>query len=299
MDIQILAQKFFDYCIYIRGYSKKTIKKYKYSIDTYCKFANIQTIDQVSNENARALFVYGRGERNWKATTFLLIRASLLVFFRWCQKEGVITQNPVEDIETPKLPSVIPAWLNREDALKLLEIVYNYPYDYKFVRYRNHAIFAMFIFAGLRLNELLNLRFADVDIENMTIMVRQGKGNKDRSVPMSYTLAQILKRYVVERKRLNKTCIQFFASSNRNCGFTEDGLRHVVKLIRTASGIPFSIHKLRHTFATLMSQGGCEIVSLQHMLGHNNIQTTMRYVHADATRFRLQIGKHPLNDLVR
>ena len=72
------------------------------------------------------------------------------------------------------------ASLTKQDALKLLEVVYNYPYDYKYLRYRNHAIFSTFIFAGLRKKELLNLRFTDVDMENLTIFVNQGKGSKDR-----------------------------------------------------------------------------------------------------------------------
>ena len=183
--------------------------------------------------------------------------------------------------------------------MKLLEIVYNYPYDYKFLRYRNHAIFSMFMFAGLRKTELLNLKFTDVDITNLSIFVNQGKGNKDRIIPMSYTLAESLKRYLVERTRLGKTCINFFASLNRNCGFTEIGLTRLIIKMRLASGIVFTAHKLRHTFATLMLEGGCDIYSLSKMMGHSDIKTTTIYLSASAEHLRSQVGKHPLNDLVR
>jgi len=135
-------------------------------------------------------------------------------------------------------------------------VVYNYPYDYKFLRFRNHAIFAMFLFAGLRKNELLHLRCADVDIENLSIFVRLGKGNKDRVVPMSYTLAQTLKRYALDRKRLNKTCPEFFTSLNRNSGYTDSGLKRLVIQMRKASRLKFTIHKLRHSFATLLLEEG-------------------------------------------
>lgn len=177
----------------------------------------------------------------------------------------------------------------------MLEIAYNYPYDYRFLRYRNHALFATFIYAGLRKSELLNLGLADVDLENRTIFVRLGKGNKDRIIPICTPLAQSLKRYSDERRRLNKTCPEFFASLNRDVGFTDSGLKRLAQKLRRASGLQFSIHKLRHTFATLMLEGGCDIYSLSRMLGHSDIKTTTIYLAASAEHLREQMTKHPLN----
>ncbi|MES2930988.1 MAG: tyrosine-type recombinase/integrase [Patescibacteria group bacterium] len=205
--------------------------------------------------------------------------------------------NPVHDIEIPKLHKKLPPKLTRQDAIRLLEVAYNYPYKYKFLRYRNHAIFSMFIFTGLRKQELLHLKFTDVDIENLSIFVRQGKGNKDRIVPMSYTLALSLKRYLEERKRLHKTCPEFFTSLNQNHGFTESGLRNLISQLRVSSGIFFTAHKLRHTFSTLMLENGVDIYSLSKMLGHSDIKTTTIYLYASAEHLRAQIGKHPLNEI--
>ena len=159
-------------------------------------------------------------------------------------------------------------------------------------------MFSMFLFAGLRKHELLHLKFTDVDIQNLTLFIHQGKGNKDRVVPISFTLAQTLKRYVEERKRLNKTCPEFFVSLNRNLGFTNHGLKRLVVQMREASNIKFTIHKLRHTFATLMLEGGCDIYSLSKMMGHSDIKTTTIYLAASAEHLRSQMTKHPLNDLV-
>ncbi|MFA7301860.1 MAG: tyrosine-type recombinase/integrase, partial [Candidatus Shapirobacteria bacterium] len=136
------------------------------------------------------------------------------------------------------------------------------------------------------------------DIENLSIFVSQGKGSKDRVVPMSYTLAQSLKRYLLERKRLNKTCPEFFASMNRNHGYTESGMKRLVIQMREASGLKFTVHKLRHTFATLMLEGGCDIYSLSRMMGHSDIKTTTIYLAASAEHLRSQMVKHPLNGLV-
>ena len=274
MDIEILSQKFYDYSLYIRGYSKETIIRYRQVINFYCKFAHVSKLSEVTNENVRALFFYGRTERGWKSGTFILYHVSLMVFFRWCIAEKYMAKNPIEDIEMPKLEKRLPSKLTKQNALRLLEIVYNYPYDYKFLRYRNHAMFSTFLFAGLRKKELLKLKLMDIDIQNLSIFVNQGKGSKDRIIPMSYTLAQSLKRYLEERKRLNKTCSEFFCSLNRNMGYTDNGLKRLVVQMRKASGINFTIHKLRHTFATLMLEGGCDIYSLSKMMGHSDIKTT-------------------------
>jgi len=205
--------------------------------------------------------------------------------------------NFTDDIEIPKLEKRLPPKLTKQDAMRLLEVAYNYPYDYHFLRYRNHAIFATFLFAGLRKKELLQLKLADVDLENLTIYVRQGKGSKDRIIPMSYRLADILNRYMKERRRLNKTCPGFFASHNHNQGLTEISLKRLVDKMRVASEIEFTIHKLRHTFATLMLEGGCDIFSLSKMMGHSDIKTTTIYLAASAEHLRAQIVKHPLNNI--
>lgn len=295
MDIQIAARKFYDYSTYMRGYSKNTVKRYVSVVNYYCKDGNITDLEQVTEENVRDMFFRGRTEKKWGNNTFITFHKSLVVFFRWCVDNGLMEKNPADCIETPRLEKRIPPKLTKQEALRLLEVVYHYPYDYKFLRFRNHAIFSTFIYAGLRKSELLNLKNADVDLENLTIFVRQGKGAKDRIVPISYTLAETLKRYITERQRLNKTCPELFASLNRNMGFTEVGLKRLVDKIKDASGIAFTAHRLRHSFAVLMLEGGCDIYSLSKMMGHSDIKTTTIYLAASTEHLRKQILKHPLN----
>ena len=298
MDIEILLQKFCDYSVSIRGYSKDTVRRYKYVIKAFCKFVGVSEIGQVTNENVRNLFYFGRTKKKWSVNTFIVYHKTLLVFFRWCMKQGYLNSNPIIDIEVPKLEKRLPVHLTKQTALRLLEIVYNYPYEYSFLRYRNHAIFSTFIFAGLRKQELLNLKFTDIDLDNLTLFIRQGKGNKDRIVPISYTLAQSLKRYREERKRLNKTNPEFFSSLRGNIGFTDNGLKKLVDQIRETSRTKFTIHKLRHSFAVLMLEGGVDIYSLSKLMGHSDIRTTTIYLSASAEHLRLQMTKHPMNDLL-
>ena len=219
---------------------------------------------------------------------------SLKVFFRWCVVHGHMTENFTDGIERPRLNRPLPKSLSKEEANRLLEVVYNFPYENDFLRFRNHAIFAMFMYAGLRKSELLKLRMQDVDVKNMTIFVRYGKGAKDRVVPMTHTLATILKYYLEQRKKWLKTCPEFFTSSKLNQRYTDSGLKRLKRKITQASQIKFTIHGLRHTFATLMAEGGCDPFSLKDMMGHADIKTTMLYVSMSALHMRSQVSKHPM-----
>ncbi|NOT91989.1 tyrosine-type recombinase/integrase [Ferruginibacter sp.] len=296
MEIQIIAKEFYEHSLYFKGFSKETIKRYKYTVDLYCKIMEVQLIEQVTQQNVRALFFHGRTVRQWSPNTAIIFHKSLHVFFTWCISKHYMDFNPIDDIERPKLQQKLPKKLTKQDAHRLLEIVYNYPYTNRFLRYRNHAIFATFMFAGLRKSELLNLKYADVDIENLTIFVNQGKGSKDRFIPMSQTLAKSLRNYVEERKRCKKTCPEFFTSQVQNTGLTQFGLKHFVDKVQTVFGTRFSVHKLRHTFATLMLEGGCDIYSLSKMMGHSDIKTTTIYLYASADHLRSQMLKHPMNE---
>lgn len=298
-DPNILLQQFCDHSKFIRGYSKYTIRRYQQAIGFYLRSNQIQCLSDITEQNLRNFFLNGRVQREWSANTCIVYHKSFTVFFRWLRENGHFEAGEaiLERIELPKLQKRLPPKLTKQDALRLLEVVYNYPYDYHFLRHRNHAIFATFLYAGLRKGELLNLHVTDVDFDNLSIFIRQGKGNKDRIVPMSYTLAQSLKRYETERKRLHKSCPEFFTSLNRNCGFTDTGIKRLASKMKTASRIDFTIHKLRHTFATLMLEGGCDIYSLSRMMGHSDIKTTTIYLAASAEHLRGEMGKHPLNDV--
>ena len=297
MKIIEALEQFCDYSSFIRGYAPETIRRYRDCTKSYCDISGVEHIDEIDDENVRQFFWHGRSERKWSPGTFITKHKSLVVFFRWCVEKGLMDTNPAEDIELPKMPKKLPPKLTKQQAMEILEVVYNFPYSYKFLRYRNHAIFATFIFAGLRKSELLNLKYADVDLENNSIFVRQGKGSKDRVVPICQALSYSLQRYLVDRARLNKDCPEFFVSLNRNKGFTDSGLKRLVRKIRISSGIAFTIHKLRHTFATLMLEGGCDIYSLSRMMGHSDIKTTTIYLAASSEHLRSQVRKHPLNQL--
>lgn len=296
MNIQDAAKEFYDYSLYFKGYSKKTIKRYRHAISYYIEIAKITALNEVTTDNIRAFFFFGRTERAWKTTSFLVYHKSLVVFFRWCREKGYMRNDYISSLEVPKVEYRLPTKLTKQEAFRILEVVYNYPYKHAFIRGRDHAIFSTFLFSGIRRSELLNLRYADVDIENLSLHVIQGKGAKDRIIPISATLAKSLKTYLEERKKLKKTCPEFFTSLRHNNGLSDVSLKRIVEEIKKASGVFFTVHKLRHTFATLMLEGGCDIYSLSRMLGHNDLKTTSIYLYASAEHLRSQMDKHPLDN---
>lgn len=296
MPIEQALREYCDYGQFIKGFTTDTIRRYRTNIHLFCSQTGVSHTKDITEQIVRNYFYRGRIDRNWSSGTFRTYHKSLLVFFRWCVQRKYLYENPILNLELPKKEKKLPTKLSKSDAMRLLEYVYNLPYDNRFLQFRNHAIFATFLYAGLRKGELLHLQFGDVDIENLTIFVRQGKGKKDRIIPMSHSLAAILTRYTAERTRLKKACPEFFASFNRDVGFTVSGLKHLSELIKKKSRMKFGIHMLRHTFATLMLEGGCDIYSLSKMMGHSDINTTTIYLAASAEHLRNQIVKHPLNN---
>jgi len=155
----------------------------------------------------------------------------------------------------------------------------------------------MFLYAGLRKGEVLKLSMADVDLMNHRLSIREAKGNKDRIVPISSTLHTILNRYVSARQKRGSHCDAFIISSNYDRPLSIHGLTHIQKEMEQLVSFDFHIHKLRHTFATLMLDGGCNIYTLSKMMGHSDIKTTTIYLSTSTEQMAGEIHKHPLNNL--
>jgi site-specific recombinase XerD len=293
MHIKQLLENFCNYSKFIKGLSDSTIKRYSENITNFINLSNINYFHELNEQKVLAFFFKGRVEKKWKATTYRTYYMTLVVFFDWAVTNSHLQKNYVKGIDLPKIPKSLPKNLSKQQTNTILETAINYPYSHRFLRYRSHAILATFVYAGIRKDELFKLTLDDVDIENRTLFIN-GKGDKQRIVPISFNLSHILNRYLTERSKLKKTCPAFFASFRLNKAYTDSGLRREVRLIRESSGIYFRPHVLRHTFATLMLEGGCDIFSLSKMMGHSDIKTTTLYLSASAEHLRGALSKHPL-----
>lgn len=297
-SLESLTLQFCDYAEHIKGYQPKTISRYKKVITMYRNMVGISALHQVTPETIDQFFLTGRTERLWKPSTFHNYYMTLSAFFNWCRKRGYLDIDPLELIELPKLPKELPKNLTKEAAFSILDAIENDVAAHPFLRKRNYAIFHMFLMTGLRRSELLKLRLADVDIEGLTIHVRRGKNAKDRNIPMTLELSQTLILYLEERRKLRKTCAAFFTSFTLDAPFTISGLEKLVRKLRSLSGVRFYLHQLRHTFATMMIEGGCDVYSLSRIMGHSDITTTTIYLSASVEHLRLKVQQHPLNSQI-
>lgn len=294
MNITDLHHQFCQEAEVIKNFRPTTIKGYKNSFKGLLKYTKAEFIEQITTEKLRSFLYEGRIQKKWTADTFMSYYKNLRPFLKWCVQRGHITENPILPIEKPKLERKLPKRISKQEAQRLLEYAFNRRYTYRYERYRNTAVLALMIYAGLRASEALNLKLNEIDLKNNVISVIQGKGAKDRVVPICLPLQRILIDYLQDRERLSRQSIYFFTSIHGDRPFTYNGLKKVVENLKKGSGIKFSAHRLRHTFATLMLEGGCDLFSLQKMMGHSDIKTTTIYLSTTISHLQEQIRKHPL-----
>lgn len=228
------------------------------------------------------------------ADTMLGRYKALKAFFKWCVINGYMKTNPIDLIQKPRLDQKLPKSISKQDAQAILEYSFDIPARYRYTRYRNRAILAVMIYGGLRVSEVMNLKLSGVNMEDRVITVISGKGGKDRLVPISSKLHEYLAYYLNDSHRLKKTSIYLFTTLRGDGPITTTGVRNMINAIKKGTGINFSPHKLRHTFSTLMLEGGCDLFSLQKMLGHSDIKTTTIYLSTSVGMLQEQIMKHPL-----
>ncbi|MEM6269155.1 MAG: tyrosine-type recombinase/integrase [Bacteroidota bacterium] len=291
-----LIDRFYDESIVIHNRSRYTIGWYKRTVGKMFELhPEREFLDQWNQQFVETYLYEGRRKKKWKVSTFINVFGGICSFFAWCERKEFIPENFVTKIEKPRREKHLPKALSKTNADSILEASFYAQYTYRFERYRNRALIAVMLYAGLRIREVLELGSMAVDLENGSIHIVQGKHHKDRIIPIAPRLNGYLKAYLVERRRLNKTHRYFFSSTNRDKPMTYGGVCKAIKRIKDRSGIYFTPHILRHTFATLMLEGGCDIFSLSKMLGHQDIKTTTIYLSASPQHLRQQIYKHPLN----
>lgn len=293
-QLRLTHQEFCQYSQTFRGNTARTISWLEQTIESYIYITEATKVEDLTKASVERWIMHGKLQRDWSAKTIKERLCALSLFCKWCTEQGLLEGNPVETIPRPKLPKRTPKHLTKQTALKLLDWVENYPYYYDIERPRAVAIISLFMYAGLRQEELRNLKNSEVDLVNRVIAIKEGKGKKDRLVPMSYRLYCVLNEYQQQKQRLGRCCPYFFTGIRKDEQMGPRAIRRLVVKIRDKSGIYFYPHMLRHTFATLMLEGGVDIYSLSKMMGHSNITTTTIYLSATVSHLQDQIKKHPL-----
>jgi tyrosine recombinase XerC len=264
-----------------RGLSIHTLTAYKRDLDQLHNFLTkyfekeikLQEITRLYlRDFMRDLSVNGRSNRTLarKATT-------MKNFFRYCEKNRLVHQNPAANLKIPKFEKKLPKHFTEHEIEDLLNIP---DLSNKF-GIRNKAILELIYSCGMRISEVSNCNLRQIDLNEKIIKIK-GKGNKERIVPVGKEAAKAVKKYLKIREQFvskESGNILFLSKSGRELSPNElrEILERYIMLVAKTKG--YSPHSIRHSFATHLLEHGADLRAVQEMLGHSNLSTTEIYTH--------------------
>lgn len=207
---------------------------------------------------------------------------SISFFFRHVLKQSYVIPSVVYPRSSTKLPPV----MSREEVMRLIESVENL---------KHRCIIMLLYSSGLRLSEIAHLKITDIDSRAMRIKVVQGKGRKDRYTVLSEHLLVELRAYYL----ICRPVEYLFNGQGKGRAMSPRSIEHVVQKALAKLGLAgkhYTVHTLRHSFATHLVEGGCDLHTVKELLGHTNLSTTLRYLHLTADRFKTVVS--PMDHLL-
>lgn len=281
---------FFRYMLVYRGLVDKETEFDKIEIS----FIDLDFIKTIKISDAYAFLSYCRNERGNDNAAISRKVSTLRAFFKYlCVKMKQIPENPMEELESPKLKKSLPKYLTLDESIQLLESIGGRDKE------RDYAIITLFLNCGLRLSELCSLNYTDIKSDG-TLTVT-GKGNKERTIYLNEMCIDAVKEYMKVRPVDGVKDKNALFLSGRKNRISPKTVQHLVEKYIVKSGLGdrgFSTHKLRHTAATLMYQkGGVDVLLIKDILGHENLATTEIYTHIVDSQLKNAVESNPLNKL--
>lgn len=320
-DAPRILRDFLTYISTIQGKSAKTAHEYYFDLRLFFRVVkyhkglvpkdmpleqipiddiDIEFLKDITLSDVYDYLEYMSGERptqqNSTATHYGLSGTSrarkvsaIRALFRYLtDKKHVLDVNPVSNLESPVIRKSLPVYLTTDDSVRLLESVQG-----EFAE-RDYCILTLFLNCGLRVSELVGLNLSDFQGDTVRVL---GKGNKERTVYLNDACNAALQQYLPKRiAPHDRDKNALFISRNRN-RISVQTVKWLVKKYLGQAGLDthkYSAHKLRHTAATLMYQNGVDIRTLQNILGHTSVDTTMIYTHIEDSNLREAAAKNPL-----
>lgn len=256
---------------------------------------NYDLLKSITFDDVNEFIYYLHAERNNNEKSRARRISTLKSFFKfYTNNKAIISINPVEELESPKIRKILPKYLSLEESLKLLNSVDG---QYK---ERNYCIITLFLNCGLRLSELCAININDLNFEQRLFKVR-GKGNKERIVYLNDACINALNDYLRLRLASSSTEKQALFISRNDKRISPRSVELMVENTLKKAGLygqGYTVHKLRHTAATLMYQhGNVDIRVLQQVLGHENLGTTEIYTHLSSAQIKKASESNPLANL--
>jgi integrase/recombinase XerD len=299
MNWQSLLKDFKNFLKFERNLSENSTQSYIQDLQKLIRFLSDNNINKkISEINSNVIreFVYQQTKLIKPSSQSRLI-SSLKNFFDYLIIEKIIFINPINSIQYPKIAAKIPETLSTHEIDKLID----YLKKSKKNSLRNCTILEVLYSCGLRVSELTNLNISDIFFDDFLIKIL-GKGRKERFVPMSKIVKDMIKDYL-NSERFNTITKKGFEDilflNNRGEKLTRVMIYTILNIAKKGTGIKKKVspHILRHSFATHLIENGADISSIQHMLGHTNVSTTERYLHVSKEHLVDTIKRfHPKKD---
>lgn len=288
-----------DFSSYLRlelSLSENTVNSYCSDVDKFFEYwanlGDVSNIRSVDSENIKG-FISQEMEKGLSKRSQARLVSSLKAFFKFLVNESIIELDPCVLIDSPKIKPYLPEVLSQDEVVRIIESVdLSQPEGH-----RNRAILETLYSCGLRVSELVNLKYSDIFFEQEFLRII-GKGNKQRLVPLGRPAADAIRIYLQTRSLLPvKKGSEDNVFLNRRGGrITREMVFLIVKKSAAEAGVDkiISPHTFRHSFATHLVENGADLRAVQEMLGHESILTTEIYTHINSEKWRDSILKcHP------
>ena len=273
-----------DYLSYLEvnmNYSDNTITSYDSDLTKLCSYFENKDLTKLSSKQ---LENYITTLEEYAPATVSRNISSIKGFYSYLLKLNIISYNPAEIIKEPKLGLHLPSYLTEDEIDSLLDINIENNFDY-----RNKAILELMYATGLRISEVVDLEFKNIDFDDCIVRV-MGKGSKERIVPINDYALDALKDYldIARPSMLIKGENNYLFLNNHGEKMTRQGIFKMIKKECERSGIDKNIspHTLRHTFATHLLNNGADLRVIQELLGHSDISTTQIYTHVSNEKLK-------------
>lgn len=281
-----------EYIIYLkieRGLSANTVTSYKRDIEKYLTFLTEKKITQLDEVSRFEILDFLQTLRQAGAADNSIIRmvSSLRKFHQYLKRESIVSDDPMQLIDTPKKASTLPKAISPQAIEQLLEA----PDTTTPLGVRDRTILELMYATGLRISELVNLKLSDMHL-TMGFIQTMGKGEKERIIPLGEIASQWLDHYLdgarVYLQDQSAEISEYVFLNSRGKGLSRQGVWKKVKQLALEAGIDQNVtpHTLRHSFATHLLENGADLRMVQELLGHADISTTQIYTHITKTRLK-------------
>ena len=279
----------------VRNFSQETIDGRRGYLSVFLRWLIDRDVEELASITKPLLESYQRHLWRWKkkngkplaVSTQRSHLSTLKDFFKWLTKQNYLLANPASELELPRPEKRLPQQALSQQEVKML---LNVPDVSDPLGIRDRAMLEVFYSTGMRRGELANLEITDINYERQTLQIRQGKGHKDRVVPLGNRAMQWLEKYQQQTrmKLLLEVNVKALFLTSYGDKFNPDVLsRMVSKFIKQAEiGKTGSCHLLRHSCATHMLEGGADIRFIQQLLGHEKLETTSIYTHVSIEQLK-------------